>query len=250
MALIAGGAIGITGLVYYFLRRKQTRRDKPVVPIAAETKEDAKKLDPSTATKEEVLSVLSCVIESQDIMKALMKDLIQMLLENDYGFQEVYQKVKAVQPDDPLEATGLTMHEFDELLTKYQKDPEITQTVARIMGMSACSTEGTSKAQALRREKIIEIHKFMLQEIKKLVEEFQRIPEAASYDMKTVTIAVQAIVGSLVEKKYSVGSDEIELAVILHHQSLASNAEFARINVEMQSTISSLMGTQFPGPLA
>lgn len=63
------------------------------------------------------------------------------------------------------------------------------ESVARIVGMSTCSAEGSTRAQLLRKEEIIEIHKFMLEEIEKLVEEFRALPNPASYDMKTVTIS-------------------------------------------------------------
>lgn len=58
--------------------------------------------------------------------------------------------------------------------------------------------------------------------------------------------AAQAIVGARVEKEFDLTSEEIESAVLLHHQSLATDVDFARINVQMQSTMSDLLGTQFP----
>lgn len=239
LAVLGGGVAAVSGLLYYLFREnsgsRATDADEP-------EKEESNKLNVATATKDQVLAVLQRVVQSQEAMKVIMKDLIRSLISRDLIFTEVYQEVQAVQPDDPLEASGLTMQEFDQLLMKYQNDPEITQTVAQIMGMGpAASTSASAAAESLSLDTIVNIHAYMLDEIKKLVTEVRNLPHPESYDMKTVTIAVQAIVGARVEKKFSVTSDQLEVTVLRHHAALELNPEFARINLEMQAAISSLI---------
>ena len=243
---VGGGATALIALVYY-LRKHWSDIDTGEVAEETDT-EETNIINPATATKDDVLKVLVRVIESQDQMKLVMKDLVQLLLREPLTFEQVYEKVKAVQPADPLEETRLTMQDFDHLLSVYQSDPEISTAIAKIMGMSNNISNDCGKAQTLQCDTIINIHKFMVKEIKSLIEELHSSPDTSKYDMKTVTIAIQAMVGARVEKEYDVTSEELELAVILQHQALSSSPDFACINLEMQSTISSLMGNQFVDP--
>lgn len=64
--------------------------------------------------------------------------------------------------------------------------------------------------------------------------------------MKVVTIAAQAYVGARVQEKFDLSSEDIESAVLIHHQALASDSEFACVNMQIQATMNQLMGSQFP----
>lgn len=43
-------------------------------------------------------------------------------------------------PEDPLARYGLTMTSFDQLLDKFQQDPEVKQAVLSIMGAASTPT--------------------------------------------------------------------------------------------------------------
>merc|ERR1712224_49674 len=173
------------------------------------------------------------------------KELTKELLQIGLSFEQTYQRVKAVQPEDPLEKHGLSMMDFDQLLDKYQSDPHVREAIGKIMGAPSPNSHQSSKVQTITVKKIIDVHNFMLEELDNLVKHFQTVSDHKSYDMKTVTIAAQALVGAKVEEKFGYSSEDIEGAVLTHHASLATNQEFANINISMQNTMSKLMGTNF-----
>lgn len=195
-------------------------------------------------SKEQVLRILSEIVESQEKMKTHMKDLTRELLAKpNMPFEDVYNRVRTVQPDDPLERLGLSMTDFDQLLNKHQDDKQVRDGIARFMGVPDASTAPSSdKRPPIDVDRIIEVHVFMLEELEKNVNYFATIKNKASYDNKTVTIAAQAMVGAMVEHKFKITSEDIERAVMQHHNNLAKNMEFASINIKMQQTMGKLMG--------
>merc|ERR1719476_684976 len=113
------------------------------------------------------------------------------------------------------------------------------------MGAPMPGSKTSDKVQSITVKKIIDVHKFMLEELEKLVKNFQTLPNKESYDMKTVTIAAQACVGSKVEGRFGITSEDIEAAVLVHHTTLATDQEFASVNIQIQHTTGRLMGTPF-----
>lgn len=79
-----GGALGLSGLLYYLKRVKPRKKEEDVAVLRSSKEESF--INPATATKEEVHGILLRVIESQDEMKSVMKNLIQMILANDYTY--------------------------------------------------------------------------------------------------------------------------------------------------------------------
>jgi hypothetical protein len=233
-ALAAGGAV-----VYYLLKEDQ----HPLVPV----EKDASNL-PKTPTveefkKEDVQQILEQIIKSQEQMKVHMKALTKELLAKQMNFQQTYQRVLEVQPKDPLEEYGLSMLQFDQVLDKFQSDPGVREAIAKIMGAPDPSNATSEKVQSITVKKIIEVHTFMQEELSKLVDHVQSMPGRDSLDMKTVTIAAQAIVGSKMEQKFSITSEDIESAVLLYHTMLATDQTFAQLNMQIQTTMSKLMGS-------
>lgn len=112
------------------------------------------------------------------------------------------------------------MTEFDQLLDRFQHDPsnstglqisqlmetlnfhffvfrnfrclpplnlDVREAIGKIMGAPG-PMSFSSKVNTVRREKIVEVHEFMLRELKALVAQFQQFTNRDQYDMKTVTI--------------------------------------------------------------
>lgn len=244
LLLAAGGTVGVCAVLYYLLKeeKKATRQ------IAGDDSTDKKKergQKPSVdeISKEQVRQILQEIIKSQDQMKGYMKDLTQELLTKSFTFEQTYNRVKEVQPSDPLEKYNLTMQEFDQLLDKHQSDPSVRDAIAKIMGAPAPGATTNEKVQATTVKQIIDVHVFMLAELENVVKYFHGLSNKDSYDMKTVTIAAQAIVGSKIEEKFNITSEDIESAVLTYHSLLATNQEFAQVNVNIQHTMGKLMGT-------
>lgn len=217
----------------YYLFREERPEDKQA--------EENEKLDLKQITKEKTLEILQDIIKSQEQMKTIMKHLTKELIKNRYNFEKTYERVTQLQPEDPLDRYGISMADLDLLLDKYQPDPKIQAAISRIMGASNIANF-PSKVPNVSKATVVKVHEYMLDELKKLVAEFNALPNRFAYEIKTVTIAAQALVGARVEEEFQLTSDDIESAVIMHHQELAADGEFARINVLMQSTMAQLIG--------
>jgi len=219
------------------------KEDGPAKPADSANKGVVTKTKIEGITKEQVQKILEEIIKSQDQMKGHMKVFTKELLSKELTFEQTYQRVREVQPTDPLEKYGLSMYDFDQLLDKHQQDPIIREAISTIMGAPNASSTASEKVQSLSVKQIIDVHKFMLQELKTLAQDFQKMPNKGNYDMKTVTIAAQAIVGARIEKKFDMTSEDIESAVLMYHTVLATDKDFASINIQIQQTMSKLMGS-------
>lgn len=241
--VLATGAVAAGGAVlYYLLKDDADSRRSP------SSEGPSEKSAPATSrpkvediTKETVQKILNAIIKSQEQMKVHMKVLTKELLEKNLTFEQTYQRVRDVQPQDPLEDYGLSMQQFDQILDIHQQDPAIRELVAKIMGAPDASNTSSEKVQSITVKKIIEVHQFMKDELSSLVDKVQSM-NRKDLDMKTVTIAAQAIVGSKMEEKFSITSEDIESAVLLYHTMLATDQTFAQLNMDIQATMSKLMG--------
>lgn len=246
LLVAAGGAVAVGALAYYLLKKEE----KASSADAASQKKDLQEAAPAAQsldkiTKEQVMQILQEIIKSQEQMKGYMKELSKELRSKSLSFEQTYQKVKKVQPADPLEKYGLSMVSFDQLLDKHQGDQGVREAIAKIMGAPNPNSCHSDKIQAITVKTIIEVHNFMLEELNNLVKDFNNLPNKETYDMKTVTVVAQAIVGSKIEAKFNITSEDIESAVLMYHTMLATDQEFAAINIKIQHTMGKLMGTPF-----
>lgn len=229
--LIAGGAAA-TGLALYYLLRDDGSGRK-------ENEAEAKKFNKNEATKEQVLLVLRDILSTQEKMKGLMKEFTQKFVEGDYTFEEACAMVAKEHPEDPLARYGLTMTSFDQLLDKFQQDPEVKQAVLSIMGAASTPTP-TSEAYQMTTDRLIKVHEFMRDELQSLTAEAGSWPNGRA-DTKVITLAAQAYVGAKVQKKFGLTGEDIEGAVLINHKDLASNANFTMVNIAIQKTMNDLI---------
>jgi len=202
--------------------------------------EDAGEQKDDSAAK--VLNILQQIQVSQNKMKEVMKDLTKQLLEKDMSFPETYELVKSTQPADPLEAHGISMQQFDALLDETQNDPRVRERISTIMSNPQDPSPETNRVPpGMTVSKLVEVHGFMLDELQTIVRDFHKMPNKKNFDIKTVTIAAQAIVGARMQRKYKLSTDDVEAAVLQMHHQLSTDQEFARINIEMQQTMSKLV---------
>jgi len=244
--MYAAGAGGVAAVLWYLLREDPEGQAGESGAAASEEgnkKRGGQVVSAEDVSKEQVVLILSQMIESQERMKIHMKELTAKLIEKDVDFEETYEQVSSVQPDDPLERHGLSMADFDRMLTMYQSDPQVMQGITRIMGMADPTTAGApEKQKPMSEAQVIAVHAFMLQELENLTKTFLAVKGKKDWDMKTVTLASQVIVGAKVEKKYSLTSEDIESAVMQNHPSLSKNQEFAEISQKMQGVMTMLIG--------
>lgn len=243
--VLAGlGAAGVAAVIYCLTKEPKSTKTRIVqdskdVPAGGVTKAEE-------MSKETVSIILKEIIDSQEQMKVYMKDLTKELKTKQMDFKQTYDRVRQVQPSDPLESHGLSMMEFDQLLDKYQSDPMVREAIAKIMGAPNPANTQSAKVQEITVKQIIAVHKFMLEELDNLVKTYQGLQRGQELDMKTVTIVAQAIVGAKMEEKFNIVSEDLESAVLLYHTMLATDQEFATINLQIQHTMGKLMGNPFP----
>jgi len=237
--LVASSAAGIIGIVYCLSKRQ------PASPAVAVVEELPGKPKIDDITKEQVQEILQEIIKSKVQMQKCMRDLVKGLRAKPLSFEETYQKVNETAPVDPLEKSGLSTMEFDQLLEKYQTDANIRESIAKIMGASPAS-QVPEKVQRIEVKTIIQVHTFMLEELKTLVAHFQDVESSKeSYDMKSVTIAAQILISAKIEEKFDISAEDVESAVLMHHTMLATDGDFSKLNIEIQHTMGKLMGTPF-----
>lgn len=186
------------------------------------------------------LKVLKEIQESQEHMKELMKDLVQQLMASDLTFEETYKLALELQPEDPLAKHGLTLHEFDELLQETHDEPCVREAMAAHTEQG----EPSSKVSDCTVAEMVEIHRYMLDELRKVVADVQK--DTCAYEIKTVMIAAQAIVGAKVEAKFGYSTEDIEACVHHMHTALSVDPDFATVNVHMQGAMNELMSSQIP----
>jgi hypothetical protein len=63
-------------------------------------------------------------------------------------------------------------------------------------------------------------------------------------DMRALAIAAQVLVGAKVQDKFSVETDDIEAALIQHHETLSNDKKFGVINEEIQSLMAKFFDIQ------
>lgn len=244
MLLVAGAAAGAAAILYCLTQDDSKAKPKAVLEGDKEAPASGKS-KVEEISKETVQKILTEIIESQETMKTCMKELTKKLRAENLSFEQTYDKVKEVQPSDPLENYKLSMMEFDQLLDKYQSDPMVREAISKIMGAPNPNAMTSEKVQGITVKVIIEVHTFMLQELETLVDKYQGMQKTRDLDMKTVTIVAQAIVGAKMEQKFGITSEDIESAVLMYHTMLATDQEFANINMKIQHTMGKLMGQPF-----
>jgi hypothetical protein len=224
---LAGGAAATAALVYYLLQ------DEPAGGSAAG---GAK---PGEMDKKELLKLLNEIVASQSDMSNLMKEITDVVLKENLTFEQVYQRVKARQPRDPLEKRGLSIQDFDAMLDTHQNDDEVKKVITEIMTAGNVK-QGASSPVPIAD--IIQVHEFMCKELQQIVDEYKKLDNKDSYEKKTLTIAAQAIVASRVQKTYNYTSEQIEACVLANHEKLSQDAKFTTLSIQMQQTMGQLIG--------
>ena len=237
VTIAVAAAAASAGIAYYLFRTEEAAE---VIEIATESPvHQVVKLDAKRVSAEQLVSIMDTIVDSQNVMKGVMKKITDEIKSSDMTFAATFERVKELQPNDPMEETGLTMSEFDELLDKYQEDPRILDGIAKIMGPSEedmKSDDGT----VLSVKDLIDVHQYMLEELQAIGELVKSKP--TQWDARTLTVTAQVLVGAKVEKKFNVGSPAVERSVMTHQAQLSTNHQFATINMMMQQAMTELMG--------
>jgi len=240
---VAGGGVAVAAALLYVLRK--ANRAAKASGDGQEAAQGAVAAPKSEVTKEEVQQILQEIIVLQDQMKAFIKTFTDEMMSNILTFEQTYHRVRQVHPPDPLVKYGLSTMDFDQLLEKHQNDPKVREAIAKIMGAPTQDSCASGPVQAITVSKIKEIHAFLLEELENVLGEFDKLPNKDTYDLKTVTIAAQAMVNTKIREKFDITSEDVESAVLLNHTVLATDQAFTTLNIKIQHIMGKLMGTPF-----
>ena len=227
--------------VYYLFRQEEkvaVSSDDSANKVATAAR-PVVKLDAKKVTVDQLLVIMDKIVDSQNVMKGIMKTITDEITANNLSFGQTYDLVETRQPNDPMEETGLSMNEFDELLDRHQEDPRILDSIAKIIGPSEEDLAGDD-GKILSVQELIDIHQFMLDQLKEITVEVQK--SKGHSDARTLTVTAQVLVGARVEGRFKVTSPAVERSVMVHQNQLATNHQIATINMMMQQAMTELMG--------
>lgn len=233
---VAYGVCGAGVFLYVLYRKGVLRR------ITCGDKKKRLKIKVEDMTKEQVHQMLLEIIKSQDQITHNAKVVTKECLQTSLSFEQTYQSLKELQPENPLKQNGLSEEDFTQLLQIHQHDPSVREAFARIMGAPNPSNSASDRVQKVTVRLIIEIHRFMYEILENLTKYFLAKPDKGSYDMKIVVVAVQCLVGSKIEAKFSMTSEELESAVLNNHTMLAMDEHFRTVSLDIQNTMKKLTG--------
>ncbi|CAK9100472.1 Hypothetical protein SCF082_LOCUS47015 [Durusdinium trenchii] len=246
LVLVGGVAASAAVLLYLCKARKDGAASEDAeIKDQQASSSGHKRVQSEEAAKEQLKDILKELIKAQEQMKTVIKDLTQELQRTPSSLVEICKKIEKVQPPDPMVKHGLQLMDLDKLLEKHQQDTEIRNSIAKIMGAPNPHNIASEKIQSISVKDVIEYHKFMLQELTTLIDEYENLPpgERQALDPKTVTIAAQVVVGARFEQEHQVSSEDVETAVLMYHANLATDQTFASVNIQIQHAMSRLMGT-------
>mmetsp|Transcript_88392 Transcript_88392/g.139671 ORF Transcript_88392/g.139671 Transcript_88392/m.139671 type:complete len:369 (+) Transcript_88392:3-1109(+) len=149
-------------------------------------------------------------------------------------------------PREPLEEMGMHESAFQDLLSKYEDDPEVMEHYRSLL--HPVGKSDPEKARTIRIDKIIEIHQFMCQEMQKVVTEFRQLPEETRHSItgKTCENTAELLVSISVEQQLAVHCDEVEQAVIFYEEALGANPDFAQCTEQLAQMMQFLVGASHP----
>eukprot|EP00439_Symbiodinium_sp_Y106_P035150 s5356_g4.t1 len=238
LAASAHETLTLTSLPAYSGLRAAAQRSQSAPKADKQTadedvQEEEKKLTPEGELAE-VLQIISEIVTSGEKLKGHVKNLTKELITEKLSFDESYKRLKEVQPDDVLERYGLTLQQFDALLERHWTNPKVKEGIHPIVGMPV-TTDGTAEVPV---DKVIEVHKYMLEEVDKVIQQFESLQSQATYDVQIATFTLHAMVGAKVEEKFDLTAQDIEHSVVRYHAELATNKEFTSVNIPLQNAMS------------
>jgi len=238
LLVAAGGAVGIAAVLYYLLK------DDPEGEPSPEDREHDAPNNSGELTKTEVLQILQDMSSMQSTMKANMKVLTKELVENTLSFDEIYTRVKEAQPEDPVQKRGFSAEDLDRTLQNSASDPEVMLAVSKIMGPpdAAGKNSLTDRGKEMSVGDIVDIHTFMVQELRDFAKTFEEKPTKAQFDPKIVGMASQAVLDAKVAAKFNVSSEDMECAIVMSKDKLLQDMRFMQMHMEMQQVMQQFLG--------
>jgi len=237
LLLAAGGAAGAAAVLYWLLKEEENAEEMMAAALGGGGKAEG-------LGKKEILEILQEMAGLHKETSERMKELSKQMITEPLGFEELYDRVKAAEPVDPLEKRGLTMNDLQGPVQRFENDQEVMMAVQKMMsGGEDMPSEPSAKVKETSTEKLLEMNLLMLEELKQFIADFHAHKAAHSskkFDIKTVVIASQALLDSKITAKYGLMSDDVQAAIMLNQAELSKNAKFLECHMQIQSSLEEL----------
>merc|ERR1719171_2158877 len=121
----------------------------------------------------------------------------------DPSFDMVYEEAKAASVPDALEKRGMTMEDLAQTAGKYEQaqDPEIMQLLFKLMSPPEDTAAPSASSKKLTKQDVLEVTKLQHEELVAFQKMFKELPNAKSYDSKSVMLAMQIHLDAKASKK-------------------------------------------------
>lgn len=163
------------------------------------------------------------------------------------SFLEAHQKVldlglsKDLLEDDPLGHEAL-----QDVLLEFEDDTEVMERAEQLLRPSGLGDP--QRAKSLGVGVIVEIHHCMVKEMQKALSDFSQLPvaERSSLTTKMRETIAELLVSIAVEYQFTVHSEDVEVAVMMHEGELQANPAFTRCSEQLSSMMQELTGSPEP----
>jgi len=199
------------------------------------------------------LSVLQEVADAQSVSQEAICELTHELVADgstSVSFLDAHQKVMPLNlpKQDTLEKHGMSEEDCQLTIAEYDKayDYEVMTAVQRMMFMPPGSGD-RDRAAKLEIATILEVYKFMETQMKKLVEEFNQLPEDTRHSIakKEREYSSELAVSVAVEASFKIQSEDLSLAVEMHQEQLHGDPAFVECQTELGNLMARLMEAPF-----
>mmetsp|Transcript_10863 Transcript_10863/g.28095 ORF Transcript_10863/g.28095 Transcript_10863/m.28095 type:complete len:547 (+) Transcript_10863:89-1729(+) len=207
-----------------------------------------------TLTRQEILDILSETVRVQGIVQQEVSVLARKIAKESkkkkkgrLTFLDGHKKILELNlPKEPLEERGLTESAFQKILNQYEEDDEVMTCAQQLL--HPAGKGDPERAAGITMDRIVEIHKFMVTEMQKVLQEFLELSQDVrrTFTGKGCETTAELLVSIAVEQVLSVRCEDVEQAVIRYEEPLQSHPEFTRYTEQLANMMSHLIGATQP----
>merc|ERR1712217_181109 len=158
-------------------------------------------------------------------------------------FLEAYEKVLSLKlPKHLLEDDGINDASLQNLLIEYEEDEEVIGCAQQLL--QPAGTGDPLRAEDITLERIIEIHRCMEREMRKVIDEFYTLPEKRrrKFTKKERETVAELLVSMTVEHSFDVRCEDVELAVIMNEDKLQNDKAYTDCAEHLSALMQELHG--------
>lgn len=160
------------------------------------------------------------------------------------GFLDAHARVMACGlPKDAMQDYGFDDEALQEILLEFEDDAEVISCAQQLVHVP--DRGDSARAGLIKIKTIVEIHKCMMEVMREVLGDFQKLPEdqQLAFSRKEREASAELIVTLAVESQFDVLCEDVELAVIQQEEKLQGSPEFLQCNEEISGMMRALAGS-------